>query len=225
MSPQQFMTNLALRFEIDNRHISDINDLIKLMSSTALERLWKEFLDSYVLSRPPRRADFVKIMYDRGIGRGDMHVYYYHCPKCSKYYSMEAATCPVCGDRNGKAIQDREYPQGLIKAHSHCGTCGRFVPGRTQGASCSYYGVVRTQHLPHDVEQMLRKNCPVCACKVCCRDERDMKIDRKQWLENTKAGEYAKGWIPKEKGPRPVSTRQVTEDLTRKKQWSSHGSS
>ena len=225
MNPQQFMSNLALRFEIDTRHISDVNDLIKLMGPTALERLWKEFLDTYTLSRPPRRADFVKIMHERGIGRGSMYVYYYHCLKCSRDYSLEAATCPVCGHRDGKVIQDREYPQGSIKAHPQCGTCGRFIPGKTQGASCSYHGVVRTQYLPHNVEQMLRKNCPTCECKVCCRDDRDMQIDRRQWLENTKAGEYAKGWISKKEKPKPVSTRQVTDTLTREKQWSRYGDS
>ena len=162
-----FMSELTARYDLD-KHAGDIKQVIAGLSEYALDKLWTRFVDTYEKSRPPRRADIIKVMASIGISKADLHAYWYEC-SCGVKYSVESRVCPTCLGRKRRLYSDDKMPHDVVKVHENCYRCKIY-----NGQYCPHWG---------KKEGQVYSTCARCICKTCCRAERLSKYDYRLYKE------------------------------------------
>lgn len=195
MRLDKFLFNLKSRFGGDDNepHRKDIVDLVKNLEPDQRNRVWEAFINTYVYTRPPRRADFYRVMKEIGVfpKAETKYVYWYVCNNCNAAYSLESRACPQCKGRERKLHYGEQYPKKFIQAHESCYTCkvydkygkfycpywGRYTPGK------------KLEEMSGEEARLQPQICRECPCRLCCQAERLSKENYQLYRERFMQGE------------------------------------
>jgi len=198
MRLDKFLYNLKSRFggEDNEPHRQDIAELVKNLDADQRERVWEAFINSYMYTRPPRRADFYRVMKEIGVfpKTESKYVYWYTCSSCNAAYSLESRACPLCKGTERTLHYGEQYPTKFIRAHESCYRCkvydrydrlycplwGRYTPGQ------------RLEGMTAEDARIQPQICKECPCRTCCQAERlareNYQLYRERFMQEVNDG-------------------------------------